>query len=149
MYWQFYLRMGLVYVPTTAMIQRGFYKIIEPVAVVPASDNDAVRRALSETIARGNPQVPAPDPSDRSPPFLTKYAGVKNWSSFVRNAFLWGIDDREEKFKIIAYRKDTPNGWVRDESRCENFASKASVEKVIDRMISILQETTRNESTKR
>lgn len=68
MHCQFYLRMGLVYVPTTAIVQRGVYQIVEPVVLVAVSDKDAVERALSDALVRGNPKIPAPAPSDRSPP---------------------------------------------------------------------------------
>ena len=143
MYWQFYLRMGLVYVPTTAMVQHGFYQIVEPIVIVPVSNSDAIKRALADTMGRGNPKVPAPDPYDRSPPVLTKYAGVKSWSTFVRNASLWGIDERENNFKIIGYRRDPPNGWTRDKALDEPFPSDTSADKVIERMFAILQEAAR------
>lgn len=143
MYWQFYLRNGLVFIPTTGFVQRAFYRIVEPVSVVPVSDSDAVHRALSATMARGNPKVTAPQPSDRSPPFLTKYAGVKSWSTFVRSASLWGIDEREGTFGIYAYRRDPPNGWVRDERNDVTFPVGTTASRVIERMISILQEAAR------
>lgn len=139
MYWQFYLRMGLLYVPTTGVVQRGFYRIAEPVDVVAVTDGEAVRRALSAAMARGNPKVTAPSPSDRSPPFLTKYAGVKSWGSFVRNASLWGIDQDENKFEIVGYRKEPPKGWIHDKTLDETFPAGASADMVIDRLIAILQ----------
>jgi hypothetical protein len=139
MHWQLYLRMGLVYVPTTAMVQRGFYQIIEPVAVVPVPNTLAIQRALAETMERGNPKVPAPDPSDRTPPALVKYAGVKTWGSFVRNASVWGIDEQEREFKILGYRRDPPKGWTRDKTKDETFPAGTSAAEAIDRMIAILQ----------
>jgi hypothetical protein len=146
MFWQFYLRMGLVYVPTTGVVQRGFYRIIEPVTVVPISNQDAARHALSEAIARGNPSVAAPNPSDRSPPFLTRYAGVKSWGAFVRNASLWGIDEREGKFEILAYRRDPPNGWTHDKSLDEAFAAGTTADEIIERMIAIMQKAATDRS---
>jgi hypothetical protein len=145
MYWQFYLRMGSVYVPTTGIIQRGFYRIVEPVDVAAVADGEAVRRALFAAMARGNPKVAAPNPADRSPPFLTKYAGVKSWSSFVRNASLWGIDQDDNRYEIQGYRKDRPNGWVHDQSLDEAFPPGTSEDKVIGRMIAILQDASRTE----
>jgi hypothetical protein len=38
MLWQIYLRKGLVYVPTVAEIEPGFYRVIETVEVVSAQD---------------------------------------------------------------------------------------------------------------
>jgi hypothetical protein len=139
MYWQFYLRMGLLYVPTTGLVQRGFYRIAEPVDVVAVTDGEAVRHALADAMARGNPKVAAPNPSDRSPPLLTKYAGVKSWGSFVRNASLWGIDEAENRFEILGYRKEPPKGWTHDKALDETFPADTSADMVIDRMISILQ----------
>lgn len=143
MHLQFYLRMGLVYVPTTAIVQRGVYQIVEPVVVVALSDKDAVERALSDALARGNPKIPAPDPSDRSPPVLAKYAGVKKWSTFVRDASLWAIDERDGHFEILGYRKDPPNGWVRDKGHDEIFPTGTAAPLVIKHVIAILQKAAR------
>jgi hypothetical protein len=87
--------------------------------------------------------VPAPDPSDRTPPALTKYAGVKTWSSFVRNASVWGIDEHEGEFKILVYRGDPPKGWTRDKTLDEIFPAGTSADQAIDRMIAIMQQATR------
>jgi len=53
-----YLRKGIVYVPTMGMIDRGFYRGVEPVAVVSVSNTEGLRHALQAAIARGNPRVP-------------------------------------------------------------------------------------------
>jgi hypothetical protein len=79
-----YLRKGTVYLPTMGKMDKGFYRGIEPVAAVPASDTDGVRQALHATIARGNPIVPMLRRSEWKPPVLLKYAGVKYWSAFER-----------------------------------------------------------------
>lgn len=139
MYWQCYLRMGLVYVPTTGVTKHDLYRIIEPVTVIPASNTEGLHRAFVEVLARGNPDVPALKPSDYPPPVLPKYAGVKSWNSFARNASLWAIDEQSERYKILGYRKEPPNGWIHDKSRDEAFPSGTSAETVIDRMIAILQ----------
>jgi len=81
-----YLRNGIVYIPTQGEIHKGLYLDVEPVAVVPLSDRAALHRAFAETIARGNPNVPLPKQSEIPPPLLPKYAGVKAWSTFARNA---------------------------------------------------------------
>jgi hypothetical protein len=139
-----YLRKGIVYIPTMGMMDKGLYRHIEPVAVVPLSNTDALRRAFAETIARGNPKVPIPKRSEYPLPVLLKYAGLKSWRSFARNTSTWAIDERNGIFKIIGYQSDPPNGWTEDKDNVETFPSGTTAEDVIDRMIAILQEAARH-----
>lgn len=67
-----YLREGVVYVPTVARRKsEPIYTTIEPVAVVPLSSPENVRRALFETIARKNAVIP-----DRNPMALREPAAI-------------------------------------------------------------------------
>jgi hypothetical protein len=135
-----YLRRGIVYIPTLGMMDKGFYRDMEPVAMATLSNSDAVSRALTEAFSRGNPQVPIPKQPDTSPSVLLKYAGTKTWRAFARDASTWGIDERDGIYKIIGYRKDPPNGWTHDKSLDETFPAGTSADKVIERMIAIMQE---------
>jgi len=139
MYWQCYLRAGLVYVPTTGVTKHDLYRVIEPVSVVPASNLEGLRRAFAEALTRGNPEVPALKPSDYPPPVLPKYAGVKTWNSFARNASLWAISERDGSYKILGYRRQAANGWVQDKKQEVIFPSGTTIDQVIDRMIATLQ----------
>jgi len=58
MLFQLYLRHGIVYVPTTAKRGTSVYTAIEPVAVVPVTHSDGLRRAFLDTIGRKNIAVP-------------------------------------------------------------------------------------------
>jgi hypothetical protein len=81
-----FLRDGIVYVPTVAKREsEPVYTNIEPVAVVPVTNIEAVRRALLDTIAKKNILIPVPKDLDAAP-ILLKYAGVRSWSAFYRNA---------------------------------------------------------------
>lgn len=135
-----FLRKRVVYIPTQGMISKGLYLDIEPVSVVPLSNTDALRAAFADTIARGNPLTPRPQPPQALPPLLPKYAGVKTWRAFARDASTWSIDERERTYKIIGYRKDPPNGWTHDRSQDEIFRLGTSANEVIDRIITILQD---------
>jgi hypothetical protein len=79
---ELYLRNGTVYLPTMGKMDEGFYRGVEPVAVVAATNTDGVRQTLRATIARGNPVVPMLRRSEWQPPVLLKYAGVKTSSAF-------------------------------------------------------------------
>ena len=71
-----YLRAGIVYVPTVAK-REGAYTDIEPVAVVPVTDTEALRWALLDAVARKNVVVPV-QRGKWPAPVLLKYAGVKS-----------------------------------------------------------------------
>jgi hypothetical protein len=112
---------------------------IDPVTITPVYDTVALRRAFSETLARGNPKLPESIVSDPSPPVVMKYARVKTWGTFVRHADLWGIDERNGMYEIIGYRRDPPGGWLPDKELAVVFPAGTTADEVIERMIAILQ----------
>jgi hypothetical protein len=138
-----YLRDGIVYVPTVAMREGGpVYTDIEPVAVVPATNTAALRRALLEAIGRKNIVVPVPK-GKWPAPILLKYAGVRSWSAFARNASLWSIEEEGGVFQIVGYRKHPKGYWEQDRDRKIQFPTGTTVDNVVDRMIAILQDAAR------
>jgi hypothetical protein len=139
-----YLRQGVLYVPTVGK-RGGAYTDIEPVAVVPITDVDGLRRAWIETIARKNPPVPL-QKGKRSPPVVLKHAGVKTWAAFERNASTWNIKENNGNYRIGGYRKHPDGYWVEDREKDIEFPPGTTIEAVVDRMIAILQEA--SEKTK-
>jgi hypothetical protein len=138
-----YLRDGIVYVPTVAMREGGpVYTDIEPVAVVPATNTEALRRALLEAIGRKNIVVPVPK-GKWPAPILLKYAGVRSWSAFARNASLWSIEEEGGVFQIVGYRKHPKGYWEQDPGQKTHFPAGSTVDEVVDRMIVILRDAAR------
>jgi hypothetical protein len=140
-----YLRDGVVYVPTLGRREREpVYTDIEPVGVAPIANTEAVRRALLDTIARKNPTIPDPDRKTRdAPSIILKYAGVRSWSAFYRNASTWSIREDDGVYKIISYRKHPKGYWQQDPEQTVDFPPGTTLDQVIDRMIAILQEAAR------
>ena len=93
-----YLRGKVVYLPTLGKIETGFYRYIEPVETAPVSDSSGLKRALLETIHRGNPSIPNVPRSEHQEPVLPKYAGLKSWSAFARGAIPWSVSDDGGQF---------------------------------------------------
>ena len=144
MLFQAYLRRGIVYVPTMARREGGAYTGIEPVAVVPVASAEEIHRALSDAIARKNITVPVP--KDKwPPPVLLKYAGVKTWSAFARDADVWTIEEKDGRYQINGYRPHPKGYWERDPDQKIEFPPRTSVDAVIDRMIAVLQEAARQQ----
>jgi len=138
-----YLRDGIVYVPTVAVREGGpVYTDIEPVAVVPATNTEALRRALLEAIGRKNIVVPVPN-GKWPAPILLKYAGVRSWSAFARNASLWSIEEEGGVFQIVGYRKHPKGYWEQDPGQKTHFPAGSTVDEVVDRMIVILRDAAR------
>jgi hypothetical protein len=136
------LKDGIVYVPTVARTEAGFYMNQEPVAVVPAASTDALRQALYNVMVKGNAVIPTPKRTAYPPPVLPKYAGVRTWSEFMRGASEWSITEKNGKYQITPYRMD-PEGsqsWVEDPDHKIEFPPATTREDVIARMIAILQE---------
>ena len=132
----------MVYIPTMGKMDEGFYRAVEPVAVVSASDIDGTRRALQAAIVRGNPAVPILRRSEIPPPLLPKYAGVKSWSAFERGMMFWTIKEKNGAFQIAGQSKRADRGWRTDPERTIDFPPTSTMEVVIDRMITIMQEET-------
>jgi hypothetical protein len=138
-----YLRKVTVYLPTMGKMDKGFYRAVEPVAVVSVSNIEGVRSALLATIARGNPIVPMLPRSDWPPPILLKYAGVKSWSAFERGMLFWDITENKNIFQIAGQRKQPDGMWRDDPEQAITFPLGAAVDFVVDRMITMLQDAAR------
>ncbi len=140
MFFHFYLRNGIVFVPTTGrVVPGGPYRDMEPVAVVPLSNPEAMRQALRAAISRGNPPAPRYPPGAHPQPVVVKYAGVKSWAAFARGTLAWGISERDGKYQIIGYSRH-PDGWREDPEQKIDLPAGATIDDVIDRMITILQD---------
>jgi len=136
---QVYLRKGTIYLPTLGIVEKGFYRGIEPVTVVSVTNTEALRQALLATITRGNPTVPRLRRSEYPPPILLKYAGVKTWSAFDNGTSLWTISEVGGHFVIVAYRKLPTGESVQNKGETIEFPVGSSVDAAVDRMIEILQ----------
>jgi hypothetical protein len=134
-----YLRKGVVYVPTVAKTFAGFYLGMDPVAVVPVSHTADLRRALQETIARGNPRVSTPSRGNFPPPVTLKYAGVKSWAAFERSALNWTIVKKGGAYHIKIGRRRREGGWEDDPDQIITLPPGSGVDEVCDRMVAILQ----------
>jgi hypothetical protein len=139
MYCHFHLRNGIVYIPTMAKMDKGFYRGVEPVAVVSVSNTDALRQAIVETIARGNPDAPMLRRREWPAPVVLKYAGVRSWSAFERGAQFWTIEERNGRFQIAGQRLQPDGMWNDDPDRTITLPVGTPIDEVAQRMISILQ----------
>jgi hypothetical protein len=143
MHCHIYLRRGTVYLPTMGRMDKGFYRGVEPVAVVAATNTEALHQALAATIGRGNPDVPTLLRREWPPPVLLKYAWVKSWSAFERGMQLWALKEKDGIFQIAGYTKQLDGMWRDDPQQTITFPPGSTVDDVIARMIAILQDAAR------
>src|SRR5271154_2979947 len=139
-YYHLYLRNGTVFVPTMGQMDKGFYRDVEPVAIVPVRNIEALRQALAAMIARANPKVPMLRRSDWPQPVVLKHAGVKSWSAFERGMLLWGLKEKDGAFEIIGKRKKPDGTRMDDPEQVITFPSGSTVDRMVDRMTAILQD---------
>jgi hypothetical protein len=135
-----YLRKGILYVPTMGKMGEGFYRGVEPVAVVALSNTAEVQRALQTAIARGNPIVPMLPRREIPPPVLLKYAGVKSWSEFERGMKFWNIKDSDGVFQISGQAKQPEGYWKPDPKQTITFPQGAAIDDIIDRIVALLRD---------
>ena len=141
MLYKCYLRDNIVYVPTVGR-RGGAYTDIEPVTVVPIANSEALHRAFVDAIARKNAAVPL-QKGRWPPPVVLKYAGVKSWAAFARDASAWNIEENAGQYRIVGYRKHPDGYWVEDPDQKIDFASGTTADEVIGRMIAVLQNAAR------
>ena len=142
MFYACYLKKGSVLIPTLAKVRGGPHWTVEPVVVVRVTDTDALRDALREAIARGNPIIPKiPSREARSVPAALKRAGFKSTLAFKRDSLGWWLTEDGGVYTIegLMEKEGYHGGKVTDPDQTETFPPGTSVETVIDRMIAILQ----------
>jgi hypothetical protein len=139
MYIHFYLRNGIVYVPTVGKMGQGFYRDIEPVTKIPVVNTDALRRAIAAALETGNPEVPIPPRNNWPRAVIPKHAGVKSWSAFTQHMQIWGIDQRGGVFSIVG-KKVKPDGTTIDgTNQTINFPDGTGPDQITERIVAILQ----------
>jgi hypothetical protein len=141
-----YLRKGIVYLPTMGKMSKGFYRGVEPVAVVSVANVGDLRKALAAMIVRGNPRVPMLRRREWRPPILLNYAGVKYWSAFERGMCFWSLERRDGIFQIAVQMRHPDRMWRDDPDQLVAFPPGASTDEVVDRMVAILQDVARKPS---
>jgi hypothetical protein len=131
---------GTLYLPTMGKMEEGFYRGVDPVAVVSASNVEGIRLALRTMIARGNPIVPMLRRSEWQPPILLKYAGIKNWSAFERGMRFWSIKSKGGIFRLARQKEQPERGWKDDPEQTITFPPGSTADQVIDQMIEIIRD---------
>ena len=138
-----YLKNGVVYVPTIAKTEAGFYMDREPVSVVAAANTEGLRYALRDAMGKGNPTIPTPARNAFPRPVLLKYSRAKSWSAFARGASQWSIEEEQGRYRIVGYRTHRDGYWIQDPEQKTELPAGSTRDQVIDAMIAILHEAAR------
>jgi hypothetical protein len=135
-----YLRRGVVYLPTTAKVLTGGGQEIEPVEKAAISDETALRQAIRETLARGNPVLASYSYADNPEPWVIKSAKVKSFGEFAQGTLLWIIVEKDGAYEIRPQKKVPYKGWIPDPDRKIALPEGSDEGDLIDRMIAVLNE---------
>jgi hypothetical protein len=131
-YWSFYLRKGVAYIPTTARTEAGYWLAIEPVDVAPVRTAADLHQAILKAIERGNPVVKTPTRQNFPPPVMQRYCGMKSFSAFERTAALWAISTRNDSWAIYPWRRSERyrGAWEEDDEHLTFLPSSTPLEDV-------------------
>ena len=122
-----------------AKTEAGIYTGIDPVTVVPVADTDALMAAIKKTMARGNPIIPTPSRDSWPEPVVLKYAKVKSWSAFEKEALNWGILEKGGIYQIKPGRRHPEGGWEDDPEKIETLPEGATIADVAKRVVALIQ----------
>jgi hypothetical protein len=128
----FYLRRGIVYVPTMARTVAGYWLGIEPVDVEKVADASAMKGVLLRAINRGNPIVPTPTRENFPPNIMRRHCGMKSFSAFERTAQLWSISQKADSYVIRPWRRSAKyrGAWEEDHERGTIVPATMSLEEL-------------------
>ena len=127
-----YIGGDVVILLTLGRTPNGMFLDAEPVAVAPLADPEAIRRALTELIERGNPEIPLPS-RDTYRPVVLSDGGVKSWSKFSKKfgAILFVLDGSEYRLDFAAAGSNAD-----DPARTERVAPDDLVSQVLAHILS-------------
>jgi hypothetical protein len=141
MLWHFYVRKQIAYIPVLTKTEAAFRVDCEPVTVVPIDDSTAFRDSLRTVIVKGVPRIPAPTFARNGPkPVVLKYAGVTSWSAFEHGAACYQILLKEGRYHFQPLKSGPQRGWVKDPGATEIFPANCSLEDVVGRIVTRVQE---------
>ena len=103
----------MVYVPTVAQTEAGYYLDIDPVNVICAADIENLSHAIKRVISIGNPKVVTPTRTAFPKPVVLNYARVSSWAAFEMDMECCEINESKGVYQIHKSQKDTLTG-------CEN-----------------------------
>ncbi len=131
MTWQIYLRNDVVYVPTVAQTEAGFYLGVEPVDVVPVANTEALQRAIWRAMNTGNPKI--------ATPARGSFPNVKSWPIFEKNALFWSVAEKDGSYEICRGRKRADRGWEDDPAQIQKMPPGLGLQEVSRRIASLVQ----------
>jgi hypothetical protein len=126
--------------PTMAKAEAGFYLEMEPVQVVSASDTQALQTAIKHIVSKGNPIVATPSRTNFPKPFLQRYAKVKSWSIFEKDAQIWKVVEEAGMYHVKPGRKHASGkGWEDDPGRVVSLPPGTTLDAMVQHFAFLLQ----------
>lgn len=138
---------GVVYIPTSHAIRKGFYFMHTPVEAVSAGQTERLRHALRIAVERGNPPITEAEvrelqASEEDP--ILQATGARTWLKLDRErAGVWNLVELDGLYQIRVDCPMKPRGWHEDKSKRVVFPEGTVVEVVITRLIEMIQERQR------
>jgi hypothetical protein len=138
---------GVVYIPTSYAIRKGFYFMHTPVAAVSAEQTDNLRDAFLEVMARGNPPITEDEVIElqaKHKGAMLQATGARSWSKYDRERTgVWSLLEDNGLYEIYVKCPLKPLGWHEDRRKRVVFPDGTSAEEAISRLVDMIQERQR------
>lgn len=129
----------VVYIPTVAKTEAGFYEDIEPVAVIELSDTNTLRSVLEQRLIEGNPIIPTPKAAGRATSPILKYSPIKSLSKFDKEAAYWRIYEKGGIYEFGPLKRRIDRGWEEDPEKMRKMSSESTLDDVVDQVVKSVQ----------
>ena len=141
------LHNNVVLIPTSYIIQKGFYFEYTPLETVPVEETRKLRESLLAAIERGNPPISRAEATTlskgKNPPMLVA-TGARSWNAFDRQIKgSWSIKDKSGPYRIQVDRPAQSHGWEEDSAKSVQFPPGTPLDEVITRLITMIQQRAR------
>lgn len=120
-------------VPTVVQAEEGFYMDVEPLTISAISDQKSLRSNLLEALARENPVVPTPDPSeDRGGSAILERLNLRKWRAFEKDATMFTIYFNENGWEFYSTGKAVDGEWKSNRGKHISLPGDTSADRIVD-----------------
>lgn len=104
-------------IPTSAIIDTGVYRDIEPVREFDYRNKEALLAALQEIVATGNPQILGPQGNYEAPKTpMEVIAKAKSWADLERKSIYFSLDCYPSEYSVKSWGRAANGTWGEEDN---------------------------------
>jgi len=132
-----------VYIPRMSRTESGVFLEKDPIDVVSTKDPNSVTAAIIGIVESEVPTVPTPERDGWPKPVIHKYAKLRSYAAFEREATLWSIVLRDDGvYRLAGKRRASPRGWEDDPAKILQFSGQSAIENLASALLEEIRKIT-------